>query len=201
MEHLYFNDQIRFQAICKSWRWNIHAIKSGDQLPWIFAHKYNQHDKVIGTCYLYNPSNKTKHEIKKKLPFASRFEVTNYGWILISKLEENVRWYRPGSLLFFFYNPFTDETIKLSALETHLYIESHRVILSGNPTSRECVIFVVLRDQCWEGWECMKIYTCRPRDTRGTLHYCLKDFRRDILNLDGVLYCASISSIFGGEKI
>ncbi|KAJ0015055.1 hypothetical protein Pint_19988 [Pistacia integerrima] len=39
MEHLYFNDQICFLAICKSWRWNTYTIKSTNQLPWIFAYE------------------------------------------------------------------------------------------------------------------------------------------------------------------
>ncbi|KAJ0014461.1 hypothetical protein Pint_19922 [Pistacia integerrima] len=145
MEHLYFDDQIRFQAVCKSWRWNTYAIKSADQLPWIFAYKYKQDDS--GFCYLYNPSNKKKYEIKKKLPFGSRFHDSKYGWILISKPEENVSFHLACNLLYF-YNPFTDETIKLSVLEDPhieqhpLYIDSSQVIFSGNPTSNECVIFL-----------------------------------------------------------
>ncbi|XP_031247921.1 F-box/kelch-repeat protein At1g57790-like [Pistacia vera] len=197
MEHLYFDDQIRFRTVCKSWRWNTYAIKSADQLPWIFAYKYKQDDS--GFCYLYNPSNKKKYEIKKKLPFGSRFHDSKYGWILISKPEENVSFHLACNLLYF-YNPFTDETIKLSVLEDPhieqhpLYIDSSQVIFSGNPTSNECVIFLHVAN----GWGLIRkiIYTCRPGDTRWTSHYCLEDFGRDILSLacvDGVLYCATVS--------
>ncbi|KAJ0079718.1 hypothetical protein Patl1_22712 [Pistacia atlantica] len=197
MEHLYFDDQIRFQAVCKSWRWNTYAIKSADQLPWIFAYKYKQDDS--GFCYLYNPSNKKKYEIKKKLPFGSRFHDSKYGWILISKPEENVSFHLACNLLYF-YNPFTDETIKLSVLEDPhieqhpLHIDSSQVTFSGNPTSNECVIFLHVAN----GWGLIRkiIYTCRPGDTRWTSHYCLEDFGRDILSLacvNGVLYCATVS--------
>ncbi|KAJ0079146.1 hypothetical protein Patl1_22778 [Pistacia atlantica] len=108
------------------------------------CYEYNQHDKVSDFCYLYNPSNKTKHEIKKKLPFASRFEVTKL-WLDSYIQTREYPLVSSRSLLFFFYNPFTDETIKLSALETHLYIESRQVIFSGNPTSRECDICSIER--------------------------------------------------------
>ncbi|KAJ0079712.1 hypothetical protein Patl1_22714 [Pistacia atlantica] len=196
MEHLYFDDQIRFRAVCKSWRCNTYAIKSADQLPWLFAYDYNQDDKVSGFCYLYNPSNKTKYEIKKKLPFGSRFHDSKYGWILISKVDKNVHCYPAPRLLFVFYNPFTDETIKLPVPEHPLDIHDSRLIFSGNPTSKKCVIF-------GHGIS-MELYTCRPGDTRWTRHYCLKYFGRDILSLacvDGVLYCAYSASRFGGEKI
>ncbi|KAK3200546.1 hypothetical protein Dsin_023961 [Dipteronia sinensis] len=70
VEHLYYIDQIRVRAVCKSWRSNIYNNgKYADKLPWILA-GYKSSINIIRSnpIYLYEPSQQRRYKVETKIP-------------------------------------------------------------------------------------------------------------------------------------
>ncbi|KAL5768321.1 hypothetical protein ACOSQ2_015104 [Xanthoceras sorbifolium] len=81
-ERLYYIDQIRFRAVCKSWRSNIYDdIKFADKLPWIMG--YSGTKKIQRSLfYLYEPSQKRRYRLKNKILLGAELRASLHEWKL-----------------------------------------------------------------------------------------------------------------------
>ncbi|KAJ4719513.1 F-box family protein [Melia azedarach] len=201
MDHLYYPDQIRFRAVCKSWRSdNVFAIKSADTLPWVFAYrKYNNDPKkedvyciYSSSFFLYDPSGKRRYTIElPKVLVNARILYSKYGWILLSKSSIDFR-----RLAFFLYCPFTGKIIELPTLEKGNPFDE-RLLMSASPNSSttECIIFSV-RSRIRKNILCISI--CRPGDKTWTSHEFLCSFGKihGVACWKGLLCCMFSEQLF-----
>ncbi|KAJ4719517.1 F-box protein [Melia azedarach] len=196
VEHLHYSDQIRFRAVCKSWRASsANAVKFADKLPWLFAYStlYRFNNRFSSFCYLYEPCHRQKHTIElKQALLGARVHASQYGWLLFSKQATLSLHY-----LFMFYSPFTGKIIELPALESMYFHD--RILFSASPTSPECVVFVVRTYHPEE----FRISTCSPGDRAWTMHL-FDGFHGSIDGMafmDGVLYCSFSQSVLGAFEV
>lgn len=185
MNRLYYVDQIRFRAVCKSWREaNVDGVKYTDKLPWMMA--FNS-----SCCLLYDPNNKRKYTVfndwssrREKFIGVKTLDGKN-GWMLFCR-EESIS--TTNSL--FFYSPFIDSIIELPKLWFDICTCS--ATFSTTPLSPDCVVFVLRADT-----KMRYICICKPGDERWTKlripgsssksKLCFDDAEY----VDGLLYCIS----------
>lgn len=147
MNRLGYVGQLRFRAVCKSWRQaNIRGIKSADTLPWKMA------VDPRSCCFM------TLLTIKK-YTVDSKVLASKYGWVLFAKRENDEEEYPyMTNAALFLYTPFTNRIIHLPNFILKL---DDKATFSMPPDSPDCEIFVVRLDRDKK----LLIRMCRPGET------------------------------------
>ncbi|RVW53250.1 F-box/kelch-repeat protein [Vitis vinifera] len=164
---LHICDRIRFRAVCKGWRLPVRLIQGLfpiPKLPWTMEYmwkKTTDSNRTSSICKLREPdlhqgSSASRSYIVENGMMEGRSNFVDAeacasrdGWVLFSKEEGK------GSLLFFFFSPFTKAVISLPHLESPGF---EVATFSSAPTFPDCVVFVTHPPESGK----ISISICRP---------------------------------------
>ncbi|TXG65795.1 hypothetical protein EZV62_007070 [Acer yangbiense] len=202
LERLCYVDQIHFRAVCKSWRLKIYGkVRYANKFPWILAIEGERFLPIFESprlismsnkCCLYDPIHKQKYTIQNKVLVGANIHASKYGWLLLSKETPDYRTY-----LFSFYNPFTNEIIRLPALKMKIsgkIFSCGKATFSTSPASSDCMICVVSTESSFYEEFCVSTYS--PRGGNKTWNNVLLGMNRykcdtritRVVYTDGVFY-------------
>ncbi|XVF55737.1 hypothetical protein PTKIN_Ptkin06aG0061000 [Pterospermum kingtungense] len=181
MSHLTLEDNVRASAVCKRWHKAGISVRVVNQSPWLM------YFPKFGDLYeFYDPSARKTYSIELPELHGSRVCYTKDGWLLL---------YRPRNHHVFFYNPFTQEMIKLPRYELTYQI----VAFSCAPTSTSCMVFTIKHTSP----TVVAISTCHPGASEWTTvnHQNRLPFVSSIWNklvfCSGKFYCLSLTGWLG----
>ncbi|KAM7264935.1 hypothetical protein ACFE04_002618 [Oxalis oulophora] len=181
MCRLKLEDNVRASAVCTRWHMAALTVRVVNQPPWLV------YFPKFGNLYeFYDPLQRKTYSLELPQLHGSRVCYTKDGWLLL---------YRPRSHRVFFFNPFTQELIKLPRFELTYQI----VAFSCAPTSSGCVVFTVKHVSP----TVVAISTCHPGATEWTTvnHQNRLPFVSSIWNklifCNGKFYCLSLTGWLG----
>ncbi|XP_038717030.1 putative F-box protein At2g33200 isoform X2 [Tripterygium wilfordii] len=151
-EKLCLIDQLRFRAVCRSWR-SVPYVKSADKLPWILGLRKAFGCKFLA-YYLYDPFNRIEYVLGHQLARSHNVEVyaSKHGWLFLGDHESKL----------FLYHAFTKKTIHLPTLKLASTFFRSTGTFSTIPTSSDCVFYVL--DSGWNQTDSIMLYTYRNGD-------------------------------------
>ncbi|RDX83872.1 F-box protein, partial [Mucuna pruriens] len=181
LSRLSLDDNIRASVVCKRWHSAATSVCVVNQSPWLM------YFPKFGDWYeFYDPVQRKTYSIELPELSGSRVCYTKDGWLLL---------YRPRTHRMFFFNPFTQEIIKLPRFEMSYQI----VAFSCAPTSSDCVLFTVKHVSP----TVVAISTCYPGATEWTTvsYQNRLPFVSSIWNklvfCNGIFYCLSLTGWLG----
>ncbi|KAM5559453.1 F-box/kelch-repeat protein [Rosa sericea] len=122
---LSLEDNIRASAVCKRWHSAAVSVRVVNRAPLLM------YFPKFGSLFeFYDPSQRKIHFVEIPQLIGSRVCYTKDGWLLL---------YRPKTFRVFFFNPFTQEVVKLPRFELNYQI----VAFSSAPTSTSCMVFTI----------------------------------------------------------
>ncbi|KAL7247783.1 hypothetical protein ACSBR2_002653 [Camellia fascicularis] len=181
MSHLTLKENICASVVCKRWFSIAVSVQVVNQPPWIM------YFPKFGDLYeFYDPAQRKSYSLELPQLHGSRVCYTKDGWLLL---------YRPQTRRVFFFNPFTQELIKLPKFEMTYQI----VAFSSAPTSPGCIVFTVKHISP----TVVAISTCHPGATEWTTvnYHNRLPFVSSIWNklvfCNGLFYCLSLTGWLG----
>ncbi|XP_058739046.1 F-box/kelch-repeat protein At1g57790-like [Vicia villosa] len=194
-------DNIRASIVCKRWHSVATSVRQVNQSPWLMylpkhGNSYDLYGRMHRKNYgFYDPRHQKTYSLEFPQLDRSRVFYTKDGWLLV--YQRNTR-PRPESFLFFFFNPFTRELIKLPKEYDHRNSVAVAAF-SCAPTSTECVIFTIKN----VGSSRVAISTCYPgaiewtTDTyRNCSHFSCGSGTKIVFS-NGLFYCLSYQGFLG----
>ncbi|CAA7018592.1 unnamed protein product [Microthlaspi erraticum] len=130
MSRLSLKENIRSSAVCKTW--HEAAVSVRDPCPWLV---YFDIDLSGVTYGFFDPREKEKTKAMKLTSDLSIYAIISYskdGWLLMEDYHEDTK-------VLVFFNPFTQECIKLQSLNAIGAIGTE-FAFSCAPTNKSCVV-------------------------------------------------------------
>ncbi|KAG5243990.1 F-box/kelch-repeat protein [Salix suchowensis] len=179
--HLSLEDNIRSSVACKRWNTAAISVRVVNQSPWLM------YFPKFGNMYeFYDPAQRKTYSLELPELYGSRVCYTRDGWLLL---------YRPTTNRVFFFDPFSQEVVKLPRFELTYQI----VAFSCAPTSNTCVVFTVRHVSP----TIVAISTCHPGATEWvTVNYqnrlpFVSSIWNKIVFCNGFFYCLSLTGWLG----
>ncbi|KAL5702525.1 hypothetical protein ACHQM5_027736 [Ranunculus cassubicifolius] len=147
-QSLFLDDSMRFRLACKAFMSMIPPLRSflqpqtlpdSQHLPWLISLPRNKEE----ICHFYHPIYTDAYNMNFPQLAGAVVRDAKSGWLLMSVGKDS----------YFFFNPFTEETIKLP---DYKFCHFTNVSFSSPPTSADCVVFGHLF--CWQGFVLMSFY-------------------------------------------
>ncbi|KAL6988435.1 hypothetical protein U1Q18_014185 [Sarracenia purpurea var. burkii] len=181
MSPLTLKENICASAVCKTWFSVAISVRIVSQPPWIMYFPKS------GNLYeFYDPEKRKTYSLKLPQLHGSRVCYTKDGWLLL---------YRPSTHRVFFFNPFTQEKIKLPRFEMTYQI----VAFSSAPNLPGCTVFTVKHINP----AVVAISTCHPGATEWTtVNYqnrlpFVSSIWNKLVFCKGLFYCLSLTGWLG----
>jgi hypothetical protein len=178
---LSLEDNIRSSVACKRWNTAAISVRVVNQSPWLM------YFPKFGNMYeFYDPAQRKTYSLELPELYGSRVCYTRDGWLLL---------YRPRTNRVFFFDPFSQEVVKLPRFELTYQI----VAFSCAPTSNTCVVFTVRHVSP----TIVAISTCHPGSTEWvTVNYqnrlpFVSSIWNKIVFCNGFFYCLSLTGWLG----
>ncbi|KAF9680872.1 hypothetical protein SADUNF_Sadunf06G0166800 [Salix dunnii] len=178
---LSLEDNIRSSVACKRWNTAAISVRVVNQSPWLM------YFPKFGNMYeFYDPSQRKTYSLELPELYGSRVCYTRDGWLLL---------YRPRTHRVFFFDPFSQEVVKLPRFELTYQI----VAFSCAPSSNTCVVFTVRHVSP----TIVAISTCHPGATEWvTVNYqnrlpFVSSIWNKIVFCNGFFYCLSLTGWLG----
>ncbi|KAF6145258.1 hypothetical protein GIB67_041453 [Kingdonia uniflora] len=188
MSRLFLGDFISFRLVCKPWSpispapLSIPPHFDSQKYQWFICIPNNNK----GGCNFFDPIYKNSYFVTIPYIAGAIIRHSKYGWLLMSK----------GEFSFFFFNPITRQTIKLTDIMQSY--KSKGITFSSPPTSKDCIAFIYYND-----WWSISILTCSPGDDEWNCKYLFSNEEKFIGSRcnpvfhDGALYCLSMDGRIG----
>ncbi|XP_057488737.1 F-box/kelch-repeat protein At1g57790-like isoform X2 [Actinidia eriantha] len=181
MSHLTLKENICASAVCKKWLSVAISVRVVNRSPWIMYFPKS------GNLYeFYDPAQRKTYSLTLPQLQCSRVCYTKDGWLLL---------YRPRTHRVFFFNPFTQELIKLPKFEVAYQV----VAFSSSPTSPGCVVFTIKHINP----TVVAISTCYP----GAMEWTTVNYQNrlpfvssiwnKLVFCNGLFYCLSLTGWLG----
>ncbi|KAJ7976134.1 F-box/kelch-repeat protein [Quillaja saponaria] len=181
LSRLTLEDNVRASVVCKKWNSVAISVRVVNQSPLLMYFPKS------GNLYeIYDPSQRKMYSLELPELSGSRVCYTKDGWLLL---------YKPRSHRVFFFNPFTQEVIKLPRFELTYQI----VAFSCAPTYPGCVLFTVKHVNPIV----VAISTCYPGATEWTtVNYrnrlpFVSSIWNKVVFCKGLFYCLSLTGWLG----
>ncbi|XP_020236903.1 F-box/kelch-repeat protein At1g57790 [Cajanus cajan] len=181
LSRLSLDDNVRASVVCKSWHSVATAVCVVIPSPWLMYFP-----KFDDWYEFYDPVKRKTYSIELSELSGARVCYTKDGWLLL---------YRPRTHSVFFFNPFTQEIIKLPRFEMSYQI----VAFSCAPTSSDCILFTVKHVSP----TVVAISTCYPGATKWTtISYqnrlpFVSSIWNKLVFCNGLFYCLSLTGWLG----
>ncbi|KAK2640338.1 hypothetical protein Ddye_028133 [Dipteronia dyeriana] len=148
MEKLNWKDKFVSSLVCKSWKQVFDETQeqgTEEYLPWVMRYDLGKKSDDGGTFNfkLCDPNKQTSYNIVKECPerhlfLDAKLHASRCGWLLFSKHIY------ARKIIFFFYNPFTNQIIKFPELKDRDRRQlSSMACFSLDPTSPDCMVIAL----------------------------------------------------------